>query len=91
ADGGGAVTAATASGTVDIAIGITGGSAVNVKVDMKGNETAEQAAAKIAAAVNDANVGIGAFSDGDTISYVSKAGKDGSGAITSAVSGVVIA
>ncbi len=37
ADGGGAVTAATASGTVDIAIGITGGSAVNVKVDMKGN------------------------------------------------------
>lgn len=88
---GGAVTAATASGTVDIAIGITGGSAVNVKVDMKGNETAEQAAAKIAAAVNDANVGIGAFSDGDTISYVSKAGKDGSGAITSAVSGVVIA
>ncbi|MBV6333903.1 flagellin, partial [Pseudomonas aeruginosa] len=68
-----------------------GGSAVNVKVDMKGNETAEQAAAKIAAAVNDANVGIGAFSDGDTISYVSKAGKDGSGAITSAVSGVVIA
>ncbi|HBO4144624.1 TPA: flagellin [Pseudomonas aeruginosa] len=88
---GGAVTAATASGTVDIAIGITGGSAVNVKVDMKGNETAEQAAAKIAAAVNDANVGIGAFSDGYTISYVSKAGKDGSGAITSAVSGVVIA
>nr|WP_243701686.1 flagellin [Pseudomonas aeruginosa] len=64
---------------------------MNVKVDMKGNETAEQAAAKIAAAVNDANVGIGAFSDGDTISYVSKAGKDGSGAITSAVSGVVIA
>ncbi|EPG5355469.1 flagellin [Pseudomonas aeruginosa] len=88
---GGAVTAATASGTVDIAIGITGGSAVNVKVDMKGNETAKQAAAKIAAAVNDANVGIGAFSDGNTISYVSKAGKDGSGAITSAVSGVVIA
>lgn len=87
ADGGGAVTAATASGTVDIALGITGGSTVNVKVDMKGNETAEQAAAKIAAAVNDANVGIGAFSDGDTISYVSKASADGT---TSAVSGVVI-
>ncbi|AVK04081.1 flagellin [Pseudomonas paraeruginosa] len=87
ADGGGAVTAATALGTVDIALGITGGSTVNVKVDMKGNETAEQAAAKIAAAVNDANVGIGAFSDGDTISYVSKASADGT---TSAVSGVVI-
>ena len=90
ADGTGNVAAATVSGTVDIAIGITGGSAVNVKVDMKGNETKEQAAAKIAAAVNDANVGIGAFSDGDKISYVSKAGKDGAGAITSAVSGVVI-
>ncbi|EMN7026778.1 flagellin [Pseudomonas aeruginosa] len=87
ADGGGAVTAATASGTVDIAIGITGGSAVNVKVDMKGNETAEQAAAKIAAAVNDANVGIGAFTDGAQISYVSKASADGT---TSAVSGVAI-
>ncbi|HCF7248088.1 TPA: flagellin [Pseudomonas aeruginosa] len=87
ADGGGAVTAATASGTVDIAIGITGGSAVNVKVDMKGNETAEQAAAKIAAAVNDANVGIGAFTDGARISYVSKASADGT---TSAVSGVAI-
>ncbi|HCF4249638.1 TPA: flagellin [Pseudomonas aeruginosa] len=84
---GGAVTAATASGTVDIAIGITGGSAVNVKVDMKGNETAEQAAAKIAAAVNDANVGIGAFTDGAQISYVSKASADGT---TSAVSGVAI-
>ena len=84
ATGGGAVTAATASGTVDIAIGITGGSAVNVKVDMKGNETAEQAAAKIAAAVNDANVGIGAFTDGAQISYVSKASADGT---TSAVSG----
>ncbi|EOS9848381.1 flagellin [Pseudomonas aeruginosa] len=87
ATGGGAVTAATASGTVDIAIGITGGSAVNVKVDMKGNETAEQAAAKIAAAVNDANVGIGAFTDGAQISYVSKASADGT---TSAVSGVAI-
>lgn len=87
ADGGGAVIAATASGTVDIAIGITGGSAVNVKVDMKGNETAEQAAAKIAAAVNDANVGIGAFTDGARISYVSKASADGT---TSAVSGVAI-
>ncbi|MCS9264956.1 flagellin, partial [Pseudomonas aeruginosa] len=87
ANGGGAVTAATASGTVDIAIGITGGSAVNVKVDMKGNETAEQAAAKIAAAVNDANVGIGAFTDGAQISYVSKASADGT---TSAVSGVAI-
>ncbi|ALY68597.1 TPA: flagellin [Pseudomonas aeruginosa] len=84
---GGAVTAATASGTVDIAIDITGGSAVNVKVDMKGNETAEQAAAKIAAAVNDANVGIGAFTDGAQISYVSKASADGT---TSAVSGVAI-
>ncbi|ENG5797505.1 flagellin [Pseudomonas aeruginosa] len=87
ATGGDAVTAATASGTVDIAIGITGGSAVNVKVDMKGNETAEQAAAKIAAAVNDANVGIGAFTDGAQISYVSKASADGT---TSAVSGVAI-
>ncbi|MCV0295267.1 flagellin [Pseudomonas aeruginosa] len=87
ATGGGAVAAATASGTVDIAIGITGGSAVNVKVDMKGNETAEQAAAKIAAAVNDANVGIGAFTDGAQISYVSKASADGT---TSAVSGVAI-
>ncbi|HCE6740827.1 TPA: flagellin [Pseudomonas aeruginosa] len=87
ATGDGAVTAATASGTVDIAIGITGGSAVNVKVDMKGNETAEQAAAKIAAAVNDANVGIGAFTDGAQISYVSKASADGT---TSAVSGVAI-
>ncbi|EMM7967450.1 flagellin [Pseudomonas aeruginosa] len=84
---GGAVGDVKALGTVDIAIGITGGSAVNVKVDMKGNETAEQAAAKIAAAVNDANVGIGAFTDGAQISYVSKASADGT---TSAVSGVAI-
>lgn len=39
------------------------------------------------AAVNDANVGIGAFTDGAQISYVSKASADGT---TSAVSGVAI-
>jgi len=91
---GGAVTAATASGTVKIAIGraaVDGNAAsvTNVEVKMNGTETADQATAKIAAAVNDANVGVGAFVSGSTITYVSRAGYNGE-VPSAAVSGVSI-
>jgi flagellin len=58
---------------------VDGAASGSVTIDVKftGSETAEQAASKIAAAINDANVGIGAFTDGADISYVSKAGASG--------------
>lgn len=92
---GGAVTKPTASGTVKISIGraaVDGapGGTTEVSVDLKGTETAEVAASKIAAAINDANVGVGAFASGGSISYVSKAGLNGSDVKTSAVSGISI-
>ncbi|RMH84773.1 flagellin [Pseudomonas sp. AOB-7] len=91
ADGGGAVTAVTAAGDVDIEITLEGVTdPVELTVTMKGDETAEMAAAKIAAAINDANVGVGAFVDGDEISYVAKATKDANGDPISAVTSIAI-
>lgn len=88
---GGAVTAATAAGDVDIEVALEGvADPVALTVTMKGDETAEQAAQKIAAAINDANIGVGAFVDGDEISYVAKAGKDANGDAISAVTSVTI-
>lgn len=86
-DGGGVVIVVIVLGIVDIVIGIIGGSVVNVKVDMKGNEIVEQVVVKIVVVVNDVNVGIGVFIDGVQISYVFKVSVDG---IISVVFGVVI-
>lgn len=75
ADGGGPVTAATVAGDVDISITLENSDVITLAVSMKGNETASQAAGKIAGAINDANIGVGAFVGGtnnDEISYVSK-------------------
>ncbi|OSO72681.1 flagellin [Stutzerimonas stutzeri] len=71
-------------GDVGIAIVLSDGSTVDVKATMKGGETAKQAAEKVAAAINDANVGVGAFVDDDgKIEYVAKADKDGASVLTS--------
>ncbi|WP_312924742.1 flagellin [Stutzerimonas nitrititolerans] len=83
---GGTVTISVSGAAVDgAASGVT-----TLEVEMKGTETAEQATAKIAAAINDANIGIGAFADGTTINYVSKGGENASGATVSAVSGLAV-
>lgn len=92
----GAATTFTASGaastgsiTINTAAvnGAASGSTV-VSVNFKGNETAEQATAKIAAAINDANIGVGAFADGTSISYIAKAGENASGVATSSITGI---
>lgn len=82
-------------GTVEITVS---GAAVDgaasgtttIKVELKGGETVEQATAKIAAGINDANIGIGAFVDGTTISYVNSVGENASGAATSSITGVAV-
>ena len=92
---GGATTFATGSsastGSVTINTAAVNGAAsgeTKITVNFKGNETAEQAAAKIAAAVNDANIGVGAFVDGDKISYVARSGVDASGAATGSITSI---
>lgn len=91
AAGGGAVTAVTTAGDLTIEVALEGVTdPVELTVTMKGDETAEQAAQKIAAAINDANIGVGAFVDGDEISYVAKAGKDTAGDPISAITSVTI-
>jgi len=81
---GGTVSITVSGAAVDgAASGVT-----TVKVELKGSETTEQATAKIAAAINDANIGIGAFADGASINYVNRAGENASGATTSAITGV---
>ncbi|KAB0548726.1 flagellin [Pseudomonas argentinensis] len=92
---GGATTFATGSsastGSVTINTAAVNGAAsgeTKITVNFKGNETTEQAAAKIAAAVNDANIGVGAFVDGDKISYVARSGVDASGAATGSITSI---
>ncbi|PAU87766.1 flagellin [Pseudomonas sp. WN033] len=77
------------AGDVTVALTLTTGT-VNVTATMSGGETNKQAAEKIAAAVNDANVGVGAFVEEDPdnagdflIKYVSKADDDGASLLTS--------
>ncbi|GLX13022.1 flagellin [Pseudomonas straminea] len=95
---GGATTFATgtaaSSGTITIKTAAVNGAAsgeTKVTVNFKGNETAEQAAAKIAAAVNDANIGVGAFVDGDKISYIARAGENASGTATGSITSIEFA
>lgn len=81
-------TGSASSGTITITTNAVDGAAsgsTKVTVNFKGNETAEQAAAKVAAAINDANIGVGAFVDGDKISYVAKAGENASGTATGVI------
>src|SRR3989344_4587480 len=57
-----------------------GGVAKTVDVDFKAGDSAETATARIAAAINDANLGISVQKDGDGAwQVISKAGKDDSG------------
>ncbi|MBA1305400.1 flagellin [Stutzerimonas stutzeri] len=77
-----AVVGGAVKGDIGVALELTDGKTINVTAAMKGGETAEQAAQKIAAAVNDANIGVGAYvnvnDDGDvTIDYIAKADRDG--------------
>ncbi|WP_404436445.1 flagellin [Stutzerimonas chloritidismutans] len=74
-----------AAGEVTLTITLSDSSTTTVIAEMKGGETARQAADKIAAAVNDANVGVGAFVNEDTnaIEYVAKADDSGASVLTS--------
>lgn len=58
-----------------------------IEVELEGTETAAQVAEKVAAGVNDANIGIGAFVNaaGTGIEYVSKAVDDGTGTLVAHV------
>lgn len=85
---------AASTGSITINTAAVDGAASGTKtieVSFKGNETAEQAAAKIAAAINDANIGIGAFVDGDSISYIARAGENASGTSTGSISSISFA
>lgn len=76
--------AEAAKGEATLTITLSDSSTVEVTAQMKGGETARQAAEKLAAAVNDANVGVGAFvNDDNEIEYVAKADKDGASILTS--------
>ncbi|WP_070886903.1 flagellin [Pseudomonas argentinensis] len=95
---GGATTFATgtaaSTGSITINTAAVNGAAsgeTKITVNFKGNETAEQAASKIAAAVNDANIGVGAFVDGDKISYIARAGENASGVATGSITSISFA
>jgi len=81
---GGTVTSGTATITVATA---GGGGTSTLTATMKGGETLNQAAEKIAAAVNDANLGVGAYlKEGTTtgeLEYVSKTTASGANQLTS--------
>lgn len=82
---------AASTGSVTIKTAAVDGAAsgeTKITVNFKGNETGEQAAAKIAAAVNDANIGVGAFVDGAKISYVARAGENASGVATGSITSI---
>jgi flagellin len=87
-----AVVGGAPKGDVSISLDVGGDEPLALTATMKGGETAEQAAQKIAAAINDANVGVGAFvkvAEGGavTIDYVSKADKDGNSTLKSVTVG----
>ena len=65
----------SAAGDIKVSLGLeSSATAVDLTVTMKGTETIQEAAAKVAAAVNDANVGVSAYATSTgTIEYVSKA------------------
>lgn len=76
--------AATADGTLDITVTLASGDVTTLSASIKNGDDAETVSSKVAAAINDANLGVGAFAD-DTgaISYLSKADADGADILTS--------
>ncbi|MCF7203437.1 flagellin [Pseudomonas oligotrophica] len=79
-----AAPAEVVAGDVTLTVTLSDTSTVDITATMKGGETAKEAADKIAAAVNDANIGIGAFvNSSNEIEYVSKADADGASLLTS--------
>ena len=84
---------ATKAGDITVSLTLeSSAEPVALTVTMKGTETAKEAAAKIAAAVNDANVGVGAFAQDDgTIDYISKAVTKTDGTVAQQLKTVTIA
>lgn len=78
---GAAVAGTVTSGSATVTVVTAGGGTSTLTATMKGGETANQAAEKIAAAVNDANLGVGAYLKKGTttgeLEYVSKANAAG--------------
>ncbi|TLX57207.1 flagellin [Stutzerimonas nosocomialis] len=87
-----AAAATTAAGDITVSLGLESSTdPVELTVTMKGTETAKEAAAKIAAAVNDANLGVGAFAQDDgTIDYVSKAVTQADGTVVQQLKTVTV-
>lgn len=76
--------AATASGTATMVLTLSEGGPVTVTADLKKGDTAEQVTAKLAAAINDANMGVGVNKDAnDVYQIVSKADSKGVNILTS--------
>lgn len=75
----------TVSGTVKNADGVV--SEYSITTNVKGDETAKQLTAKLATAINDANIGIGAFvTSGGSIEMFTSLGSGGSGSAGELVS-----
>jgi flagellin len=87
-----ATAGATTSGSVTITLNLSVNgvaSGVDVTADLKAGDTADQVTAKIAAAINDANVGVGVHKDGDgNYQIISKADTDG---VTSVLTDIAFA
>lgn len=78
------VTGGAVAGDVSIAVVTVGGGTSNLTATMKGGETVNQVAEKVAASINDANIGVSAFLKAGTttgeLEYVSKAASNGTAA-----------
>ncbi|WP_339485875.1 flagellin [Pseudomonas sp. EL_65y_Pfl2_R95] len=76
--------AATDDGTLDVTITLASGDVTVVSAAIKKGDDAAAIGGKVAAAINDSNIGVGAFAD-DTgaISFLSKADADGADILTS--------
>ncbi|PAU87769.1 flagellin [Pseudomonas sp. WN033] len=81
----GAAGAATADGSLELTLVFEDIDDVVINVDIKNGETADQVTDKIAAAINDLNLGVGVLKDGaDAYQVISGAAQDGtSNALTS--------
>lgn len=82
----------TKAGDINVSLGLeSSATAVDLKVTMKGTETIKEAAEKVAAAVNDANLGVGAFATADgKVEYVSKAATKADGSVVQQLKTVTI-
>ncbi len=87
ADGDGVTTA----GKATITLAFAGRDDVEIEVDLKKGDSADTVTQKLAAAINDANLGVGVHKDADgNYQVVSKAGKDDDGAVVSALTSIAV-